>query len=223
MTDDSEGGSRAGAEETPVSSDVAFSPAVKAQQEKRGSRGRFADLERRGGWETRISQDLATFISRRESFYFATANAEGQPYIQHRGGPPGFLQVLDDTTLGFADFAGNQQYITLGNLSENDKAQIFLIDYANLRRVKIWGRARVVEDDGPLLTRLSDPAYAGRPERCILFDVNAWDVNCPQHITRRFSEAELTPSIQRLHQRIADLEAEIAVLRADGGKTGDPT
>ncbi len=167
-------------------------------------------MEEKGGWRDTITDELADFIAERDSFYIATASADGQPYIQHRGGPKGFLKVLGDRTLGFADFSGNRQYISLGNLSENDRAQLFLMDYANRRRIKIWGRARVVEDDPALLERLIDPAYKARPERAFVFEVEAWDVNCPQHITPRYTEAEIAPVIERLQSRIAALEAKLA-------------
>ena len=137
-------------------SDIAFTPAVKAVQAAKGSRASYARMERRG-WQTRITPDLAEFLAGLDMFYLGTASADGQPYIQHRGGPPGFLKVLDDRTLAFADFAGNRQYITLGNLSENPKAFLFLMDYANRQRVKLWGTARVVEDDAELLDHLRDP------------------------------------------------------------------
>ena len=191
-------------------SDVAFSPAVKAAQSRLGSRGGYARMEQKGGWRDTITDELAQFIAERDSFYVATASADGQPYIQHRGGPKGFLKVLDDRTLGFADFAGNRQYISLGNLSENDRAQLFLMDYAGRRRIKVWGRARIVEDDPALIERLIDPGYKARPERAVVFDVEAWDVNCPQHITPRYTEAEIAPAIERLQRRIAALEAELA-------------
>ncbi len=197
------------------SSDVAFTPAVKAMQEKLGSRAGYARMEKMGGWKTSVTADLAGFLAQRDSVYLATASAEGQPYIQHRGGPKGFLKVIDERTLGFADFGGNRQYISLGNLSENDRAQLFLIDYANRRRVKVWGRARVIEDDPFLLERLADPGYPGKPERAILFTVEAWDVNCPQHITPRFTEEDLAPGIGKLKARIQELEAEVARLKGD--------
>ncbi len=194
-------------------SDVAFTPAVKAQQERRGSRAGYERMEQKGGWQERVTPELTAFLAERDSFYLATATAEGQPYIQHRGGPKGFLQVLDDRTLAFADFGGNKQYITLGNLAENDRAHIFLMDYAGRQRVKLWGRAEVVEDDPALLTELSDPAYRGRPERVIRFTITAWDVNCPQHITPRYDEAVLGQVVEKLRERIAELEAENAFLR----------
>jgi len=196
------------------SSDVVFSDAVKREQERRGSRGRFARMEARGGFRREIDADLAAFIARRDSFYFASASATGQPYVQHRGGPPGFLRVLDPQRLAFADLTGNEQYVSLGNLAENDRVQLFLMDYANRRRVKVWGRARLVEDDDTLLAALRTDGD-DKPARAIVVRVEAWDVNCPKHITQRFSEAELAPAIGRLHQRIAELEAEVAALQAD--------
>ncbi len=191
-------------------SDIAFTPAVKAVQERLGSRAGYARMAEKGGWTDRVSEDLAAFLSHRDSFYLATATAEGQPYIQHRGGPPGFLKPLDDKTLGFADFSGNRQYITAGNLGENDKAYIFAMDYPNRRRIKIWGRARIVEDDPALLEKLIEPGYKGRPERAILFTIEARDVNCPQHIAPRYTDDEILALIAPLKHRIAELEAELA-------------
>jgi predicted pyridoxine 5'-phosphate oxidase superfamily flavin-nucleotide-binding protein len=133
------------------SSDVAFTPAVKAIQARKGSRDAYADVEQRGGWRTEIDADLAARLAEASSLYFATASADGQPYIQHRGGPKGFVKILDKNTLAFADYSGNRQYITQGNLSENPRAYIFVMDYAHRRRVKIWGEARVVDDDPALL------------------------------------------------------------------------
>ncbi len=202
-------------------SDIAFTPAVKAAQAQRGSRAAYARATEKRDWQDRVTPDLAAFLAVRDSFYFATANAAGQPYIQHRGGPPGFLKVVDERSLAFADFGGNRQYITLGNLSENDKAHIFLMDYPNRRRIKIWGRAQVVEDDPELLARLTETGYEGRPERAILFRIEAWDVNCPQHITPRFTATEVAHAVAPLQARIAELEAEIANLR--GRKTGPET
>ncbi len=170
-------------------------------------------MERKGGWKSTVTAELAGFIAERDSLYLATAGADGQPYIQHRGGAKGFLKVLDDRTLGFADFRGNRQYITVGNLSENDKACFFLMDYANRRRVKIWGRARMVADDAELMARLADAGYATRPEQAILFHLEAWDVNCPQHITRRYTEDHVAAVVAPLQQRIDALEAELASLR----------
>ena len=168
------------------SSDVAFTPAVKAAQERRGSRESYARMEAKGGFRTAIAPDLAAFLAAEtRSFYLATASADGQPYVQHRGGPPGFLRVIDERTLGFADFKGNRQYITTGNLAENPRAYIFVMDYVQRRRVKLWGRAHVLEDDAALLARLWPEGYAARPEQVILFEIEAWDTNCPQHITSR--------------------------------------
>lgn len=198
---------------TGAASDIAFTPAVKAWQERHGSRAGYARMEQKGGWRTEVTPELAGFLAERDSLYIATANGAGQPYIQHRGGPKGFLKVLDRRRLGFADFGGNKQYITAGNLSENDRAHIFLMDYANRNRIKIWGRAEVVEGDEALLERLADPDYKGRPERAIIFTIEAWDVNCPQHITRRYTEAEIAPAFAKLESRILELEAEVARLR----------
>ncbi len=159
-----------------------FTPAVKAQQERLGSRGAYARWEEARGFSQEISDDLARFVAERDSFYLGTASADGQPYIQHRGGPPGFLRVLDARTLAFADFGGNRQYISIGNLSENPRAFLFLMDYANRIRVKVRGTARFVEDDPELLASLTDSAYGAVPERAIVFHVEAWDRNCPKHI-----------------------------------------
>ncbi|KIM00348.1 Flavodoxin reductases (ferredoxin-NADPH reductases) family 1 [Paramagnetospirillum magnetotacticum MS-1] len=197
---------------TPAS-DVAFTPTVKAMQSRLGSRAAYARMESTGGWESRITSDLALFIALQTSIFMATASAEGQPYIQHRGGPPGFLHVLDDHTIAFADFAGNRQYITLGNLADNPKAHLFLMDYAHRSRIKLWGEARVVEDDTELLASLMPPDYRARPERVILFSVAAWDANCPQHIPRRFEAAEVAALLDERDRRIAVLEAELAMLR----------
>jgi len=191
------------------SSDIAFTPAVKAFQKRKGSREGYARIERSHGWQTTVTPDLAAFLANLDMFYLGTSNAEGQPYIQHRGGSPGFLKVIDDHTLGFADFGGNRQYITLGNLSENPKAFIFLMDYANRRRVKLWGTAKVIESDSDLLETLRDPDYPGKVERVILFTIDAWDINCPQHIHKRFSDRQIAPVIEKLQSRIAELEAEL--------------
>jgi predicted pyridoxine 5'-phosphate oxidase superfamily flavin-nucleotide-binding protein len=194
-------------------SDIAFTPAVKAVQSRKGSRARYERVER-GGWQTRVTPDLAEFLAVLDMFYLGTASADGQPYIQYRGGSRGFLKRIDDTTLGFADFAGNRQYITLGNLSENPKAFIFLMDYANQQRVKLWGTARIVEDDPGLLNQLHDPDYPGKVERAIVFTVEAWDINCSQHLHKRVSQRDVKPVIDQLRSRIAELEAEVSNLRS---------
>lgn len=198
------------------SSDVAFTPAVKAIQARKGSRHGYAHMEEKGGWETHIPSDLKIFIEAQTSVFLATVNAEGQPYIQHRGGPAGFLRVMDDQTIGFVDFTGNRQYITAGNLGENAKAHLFLIDYANRRRVKIWGMARVIEGDGELIDRLMPAHYRARPEQVMLFTVTAWDANCPQHIPQRFEAADVAAALAERDGRIAELEAEVARLNAPG-------
>lgn len=192
----------------PVS-DIAFTPSVKAVQQRLGSRKGYATLEQRGGWSDTVTSELASFIAQRDTFFIATANAEGQPYIQHRGGPPGFLKVIDQHTLGFADFSGNRQYITVGNLNDNPKAFIFLMDFANRRRVKIWGRAEVVDGDRALREKLYDPDYGSEPERMFLIHVEAWDVNCPKHIKPRFTEEEIRDSVAVLRARIEELEAQV--------------
>ncbi len=199
---------------TQSTSDLAFTPAVKAWQERLGSRAGYARRAEKRDWSDSVTPELKAFLAERDSFYLATASAKGRPYIQHRGGPAGFLKVLDDKHLAFADFGGNKQYISAGNLSENDRASIFLMDYAGRQRIKLWGRARVVEDDAELMERLADPGYQAKPERAIVFEIEAWDVNCPQHITPRYTEAQIAPAITKLQTRIAELEAEVAELTA---------
>lgn len=201
------------------SSDVAFTPAVKAVQERRGSRAHFGRMEEKGGWRTTVTPDLAGRLAEARSLYLATASADGQPYVQHRGGPPGFVRVLDERTLGFADFKGNRQYITTGNLAENGKAFIFVMDYVRRRRVKIWGRARVVEGDAELLARLWPEGYQARPEQVIVFEIEAWDTNCPQHIPQMFHAEDVAHTIAQYQARIRELEAEVAGLKgkADTG------
>ena len=194
-------------------SDIAFTPSVKTAQEKRGSRDGYQKMAAKRDWRDTVSQDLETFIAERDSFYLATSSKDGQPYIQHRGGPKGFLKVLDERTLAFADYSGNKQYISIGNLAENDQAYIFLMDYPNRRRVKIWGRARVVEDDVELLARLMPDGYKARPERVFVFTITAWDVNCPQHIVPRYDEDMVRQVTEKLTSRVSALEAENAQLQ----------
>lgn len=196
-------------------SDIAFTDTVKALQSRKGSRRAYANMENGRGWQTTITPELKTFIEAQISVFLATANAAGQPYIQHRGGPPGFLRVLDESTLGFVDYSGNRQYISSGNLLENPKAHLFLIDYAHRRRVKIWGNARFVENDAALIERLMPDGYAARPEQVLLFDVRAWDANCPQHIPQRFEVADVARLLADRDARIAALEAEMHALRGN--------
>ena len=195
------------------SSDVAFTPSVKAVQTRKGSREAYARMEERGGFETRITPDLAVFITAQTSVFLASANRDGQPYIQHRGGPPGFLRVLDESTIGFTDFAGNRQYITQGNLADNPKAYLFLIDYTHRRRVKIWGKARVVESDAELTATLMPDGYRASPEQVILFTVSAWSRNCSQHIPQRFEAADVAAALAERDSRIEVLEAEVRRLQ----------
>lgn len=195
-------------------SDVAFTPAVKSIQARKGSRESYAHAEQRG-WRTEVDENLAAFLADANSFYLATASADGQPYIQHRGGPKGLLKVLDRQTLAFTDYAGNRQYITQGNLSENSKAYIFVMDYAHRHRVKIWGEARVVEDDEALTASLMPKGYRARPEQVILFKIAAWDTNCPQHIPQKFDAGDVAAALAARDQRIAELEAEVAALKGE--------
>jgi len=195
------------------SSDVAFTPAVKAIQTRKGSRDGYAHVEESGGWRTEIDDNLAAFLAEANSFFLATASAGGQPYIQHRGGPKGFIKILDKTTIAFADYAGNRQYITQGNLSENPKAHIFVMDFAHRRRVKIWGDARIVDDDPALLASLMPKGYKARPEQVIVFTIAAWDTNCPQHIPQKFDAADVAAALMARDNRIAELEAEVAALK----------
>ncbi|UGV27887.1 pyridoxamine 5'-phosphate oxidase [Rhodopseudomonas boonkerdii] len=195
------------------SSDVAFTPAVKAIQTRKGSRQSYAHVEENGGWRTEIDDNLAEFLAHTNSFYLATASTDGQPYIQHRGGPKGFIKVLDKHTIAFADFSGNRQYITQGNLTENPKANIFIMDYVHRRRVKIWGTAKVVEDDPALLASMMPKGYRARPEQVILFAIAAWDTNCPQHIPQKFDAADVAAALAEQNVKIAELEAELADLR----------
>jgi uncharacterized protein len=197
------------------SSDVAFTPAVKAVQMRKGSREAYAHVEQKGGWRTEIDDKLAGFLTDANSLHLATATADGQPYIQHRGGPKGFIKVLDKTTIAFADYAGNQQYLTEGNLSENPKAYIFIMDYAHRRRVKLWGEAKVIDDDPALLESLMAKGYRARPEQVILFKIAAWDTNCPQHIPQKFDAADVAQALAVRDARIAELEAELATLKKE--------
>ena len=199
--------------QSPFSSDVAFTPTVKAIQARKGSRGNYARMEADGSWPATITPDLKELDEAQTSVFLATANARGQPYIQHRGGPAGFLRALDDKTIGFVDYSGNRQFVTQGNLQENARAFIFVMDYAHRRRVKIWGEARVVEGDAELVAKLMPEGYGARPEQVILFPVTAWDSKCPTHIPQRFEAADVKAALDARDAKIAALEAEIARLR----------
>lgn len=194
-------------------SDVAFTPTVKAIQSRKGSRHAYARMELGAGWQTEITPELAAFIAEQTSIYLATANANGQPYIQHRGGPAGFLHLLDAHRIAFVDFAGNRQYISSGNLAENPKAHLFLMDYAHQQRIKMWGEAQVVEGDAALTQQLMPSDYKARAEQIIIFTVNAWDANCPQHIPVRLEAKDVQRALDERDERIRVLEAEIARLR----------
>ena len=193
--------------------DVVFTPAAQAAQEQRGSAKAYASRLAEGFPDT-VTPELAAFIAEQDTAFLGTASAQGAPYIQHRGGPKGFIKVIDEHTLGFADYRGNRQYITLANLSENDRAYLFLLDPARKQRIKLWGRARVVENDPALVERLFDKGYKAKPERAILFTIQAWDVNCSQHIVTRFTEADIAGALDTVQNKIAELEAENARLRA---------
>ena len=193
-------------------SDVVFTPAVKALQQARGSRHAYARMEQGRGFQTGITEDMRGFIEAQTTLFLATANLDGQPYMQHRGGPPGFLHVLDDHTLAFADFTGNRQFISTGNLQDNPKAQLFLMDYAHRQRLKIWGEARV-ETDPALVERLMPAGYKARAEQAIVFTVKAWDANCPQHIPQLIPVDEVVPAIVERDRRIAELEEELERLK----------
>lgn len=196
------------------SSDVAFTPRVKAIQAERGSRAAYAKQEQKGGWPTTVTPELAQFLAEVRSFYLGTATPEGQPYIQHRGGPKGFLKVIDEKTLGFADFSGNRQYLSTGNLADNPRAFLFLMDYVNRRRVKIWGTAQVV-DDKETIRRLFPEGYEATPEQAILFTIAAWSRNCPQHIPQMFPAEEVMAAVDSLTERIKTLETELAEARGN--------
>ena len=193
-------------------SDVVFTPSVKALQLARGSRHAYARMEQGRGFQTGITDDLRGFIEAQTTLFLATANLDGQPYVQHRGGPAGFLHVLDEHTLAFADFTGNRQFVSTGNLADNPKAQLFLMDYAHRQRLKIWGEARV-ETDPALIERLMPAGYKARAEQAVVFTVKAWDANCPQHIPQLIPVDEVVPAIVERDRRIAELEKEVAALR----------
>ncbi|NER84135.1 MAG: pyridoxamine 5'-phosphate oxidase family protein [Leptolyngbya sp. SIO1D8] len=193
--------------------EIAFTPDVMAAQEARGSRQTYERYIAKGPANDSVTPKLANFIAQLDGFYFGTVSSNGYPYIQFRGGPPGFLKVLDDKTLGFADFSGNVQYITVGNLTGNDKAFLFLMDYRHRRRIKVWGRAKFVEgENSPWMEQLRFPDYPTPVERAILFHVEAYSENCPQHIPIHYSEAEVASLLSPLQDRIAELEQQLKEL-----------
>ena len=207
---------------TAPSSDIAFTPAVKAAQTAHGSRESYARMEAAGGFRTGVTPDLVAFLAGIDTAFLATASASGQPYAQHRGGPPGFIRPLGPDLLGFADYAGNRQYITTGNLAENDRAFLFLMDYARARRVKLWGYAHMT-GDAALIARLMPAEYRARPEQALLFKVAAWDMNCPQHIPRKLGLAEVTAMLSQRDERIRELEAQLAEARSHTLATATPS
>src|SRR4051812_43985627 len=202
-------------------SDIVFPAAARQAQAERGP-ARHYKKKVAAGFPDRVTPDLAGFIAELDTAFLATVSADGAPYIQHRGGPKGFIKVLDDNTLAIADFAGNKQYITISNLAGNDRAYLFLLDFANRQRIKIWGRARVVENDPALMERLVDPGYRARPERAIVFTIEAWDSNCSQHITERYTQVEVALAVTALRERIAALEAENTQLRSGNVTAATP-
>jgi uncharacterized protein len=193
--------------------DLAFSAAVRAVQTRKGSRRAYEEAL----WPIDLSRDLQEFIAEQRSLFLASASADGQPYIQHRGGPPGFLKVLDSRTIAFADFRGNRQFITTGNLAENDRVELFLIDYTHQRRFKIWGRARVFEDDPDLVARLMPEDTRARADQAVVVTVEAWDVNCPQHIPQRFEAEDVARALADRDAKITELQAEVARLEQSLG------
>jgi predicted pyridoxine 5'-phosphate oxidase superfamily flavin-nucleotide-binding protein len=202
-------------------SDIAFTPTVKSIQQRKGSRASYERMETGRGWSTTITPDLAEFIAAQTSVFLGTASADGQPYIQHRGGPPGFLRVLDERTIAFADYRGNRQYISQGNVADNPKAFLFLIDYAHRQRIKIWGEARVVEDDPTLVQSLMPEGYKARPEQAFILSVSAWDSNCPQHIPQRFEAADVAAALAERDRRIEELTRQLKSRDAARGETPD--
>jgi ferredoxin-NADP reductase/predicted pyridoxine 5'-phosphate oxidase superfamily flavin-nucleotide-binding protein len=197
-------------------SDIAFTPTVRELQTKMGSRANYAPLDKATDRRDRLSEREAQYIGEADHFYQATVGESGWPYVQHRGGPAGFLKVLDDKTLGFADFRGNVQYVSVGNLATDDRIALILMDYANQRRLKILGRARTVEAaaDPALIERLRMPGYDARIERAILIAIEAYDWNCPQHITPRFTEAEIDAAARPLRAELARMKDKLARVNA---------
>jgi uncharacterized protein len=200
------------------SSDVAFSPTVKAVQSERGSRAAYARVERGGGFDEVVTAELAGFLAEIDTAFLATTSGDGQPYVQHRGGPRGFIRPLGPHTIGFLDFAGNRQYVSTGNLRDNDRVCLLLVDYARRRRIKVWGTARAVPTTPELLAALDLPGYRARVEQVILITVSAWDVNCPQHIPQKVDAGEVAGLVDQLRGRIAELEAEVQRLSTSAAR-----
>ena len=203
-------------------SDIAFTPTVRDMQTRMGSRKNYAALDRTTDRRDRLTAKEIAFIEARDSFYQATVSETGWPYVQFRGGPAGFLKALDDRTLAYADFRGNVQYISVGNLLTNDRVSIILMDYPNQRRLKLLGRVRLVsaEEDPALLQKLQHAHYAAIVERAAVITIEGYDWNCPQHITPRFTEAEVTTAVAPLHERIRELEQQLAAARAAAVTSG---
>lgn len=194
--------------------DIAATPSVRAAQEANGSGDYWGNFQ--GARESaRFTAAEADFIARRDSFYMATVSETGWPYVQHRGGPPGFLRLLDDKTLALADFRGNRQYISIGNLAAENRAALILMDYPHRRRLKIYARieARDLSADPVLAAKLEMPGYSAKVERALVIHLEAFDWNCPQHITPRFTEAELAEALRPVRERMEQLEAENGALR----------
>ncbi|MCR9088764.1 MAG: pyridoxamine 5'-phosphate oxidase family protein [Rhodobacteraceae bacterium] len=199
--------------------DIAFTPAVEAAQTAQGSRELNARQQAQPGRSnTALTGDEAAFLAQRDSFYMASVGETGWPYLQHRGGPAGFVKVLDAQTLGFADFAGNRQYVSLGNLAGDDRVSLFFMDYLNRARLKMFGRASTIGPDDPRLDALSVDGYRARIERGFVIHVEGFDWNCPQHITQRFTLDEVEQATAKMMARIAELEAELAALKS--GQSG---
>jgi uncharacterized protein len=195
-------------------SDIAFSEAVKRVQSERGSRDAYARVESTGGFPTEVDDALRAFLADIDTAFLATASKDGQPYVQHRGGPKGFIRAVDERTLAFVDFAGNRQYVSTGNLSENNRVCLFLVDYERRRRVKVWGTARIVSADVDLVAKLADPAYRGRIEQVVLVTMSAWDVNCPRHIPMKLDAGDVAIVVDTLETRIKELERDNEKLRS---------
>lgn len=192
--------------------DIVFTDTIRSVQGKYGTRDFNARLEKSDRTPD-LDENIISFIQSRDSIYFATATADGRPYIQHRGGEPGFIRVIDTKTLGFAEYPGNKQLITTGNLAENPHAYMFLMDYPNRQRIKLWGRAEIVDDPDFVKSVADEIPGRHQPERALRFHIDAWDINCPKYITPRYTEAEVARATEIMRSRIAELEAEVAKLK----------